>query len=839
MHPNSLTFRAHPIFALMLWAGMLTLLIGHASAQEPPNPAEPAPPAPAIPEPAAPSAAPAEADSKSPALPEVQVIQENETPKPTEDAAPKPKKNFAPVAQSSKPQVAAKPKTKPQPAPAPLPAEAVAVPQLPAVSGEAAAAATSFAEQARANPSTTFSGEAMAADGYTATNTATFKSNAPLLETPAGISVVTDDALDDQAAVSVRDALRGVAGVQATPSLNNYFGFNVRGFRTFDTYRNGMRADYSNFDLANVERIEVLKGPAGMLYGRMDPGGLINIVTKKPLETAQTEISQEFGSFDYKKTIIDSTGPVTSDKKLLYRFVGSYTDSESFRDFIETEHYQINPSVIWKPVDGTEIFLDFEVFNDDYRNDYGIPAIGRRPANIPISRSLIDPNDPIDNQKNMYSTVGLSQRLTEDWTLRSQFMYRDVHSDGLDVVPAPAFDPTALRPDNRTLDRNLFFQSVDQEDWTWNIELYGKFNTGPIKHELMGGYERYKWDWAYDIRGDFETGDPALAIDIFNPVYGLIPKGLTGADVPFNFSSHATQEWHAGYVSDHMTIDRLHIVAGVRYDDVTSGRGDSAVPTDTGRIPVPTRDQDGWSPRAGVLYELTDQVSVYANWAKGFAGAASSPFGTDLPPEESRLYETGVKYESPDKKFAASLAFFHLTKSNIATDNPVTPDPFDQRAIGEARSRGIEVDFSGQLTRHIEVLGSYAYTEAAVLEDFGGLQGKTLDNVPDHAGSLWLTYDFDGERETGWVVGAGVTALGARFGDAENTLVLPGYARFDAMAGYEWDVGTTHMALQLNVKNIFDTEYYESTEPFYNAHPRNSIYPGAPRELFGTLKVSF
>lgn len=797
--------RALPIAtALAISTAALVLFIREATAQEATKPA---------PEASAATEAPATATGE---LPEVKVIQDEAKPTKLQKAKPK------------KPAVAA----------APVSAEPAPTAE-PAVIDTAASEAAAHTEQARANPSTTFSGEAMRVDGYTATNTATFKSDAPLFETPAGISVVTDDALDDQAAVSVRDALRSVASVQPVPSLNGFFGFNVRGFKTFDTYRNGMRADYANFDLANVERIEVLKGPAGMLYGRMDPGGLINIVTKKPLETASTEISQDFGSFDYKKTIIDSTGPVTSDKTLLYRFVGSYTDSESFRDFMETESYQINPSVIWKPVEGTEVFLDFEAFNDDYRNDFGIPAVGTRPARIPISRSLLDFNDPIDNINIKYTTVGLSQRLTDDWTLKSQFMFRDYHLDSIDLNPAPAFDPSALQPDNRTLDRNLLYQLMDQEDWTWNIELYGKFDTGPVKHELMAGYERYKWDWAYDIRGDFETGDPALAIDIFDPAYGLIPKGIKPGDLPFNFASHATQEWHAGYVSDHMTIDRLHVIAGVRYDDVTSGRGDSDVPTDTGSIPVPTRGQDGWSPRAGVLYELTDQFSIYGNWAKGFAGAASSPFGTDLPPEESRLYETGVKYQSPDKKFAASLAFYHLTKFNIATDNPDTPDPFDQRAIGEARSRGIEVDFSGQLTRHFEVLGSYAYTDAEVLIDFFGLQGKRLDNVPEHAGSLWLTYDFDGEKKLGWVVGAGVTALGDRFGDAENTFILPGYARLDAMAGYEWDLGATHMALQLNVKNIFDTEYYESTEPFFNAHPRLSIYPGAPREVLGTLKVTF
>lgn len=698
---------------------------------------------------------------------------------------------------------------------------------------------TALAEQAHAHPSTTYSGEALAVDGYTAQNAATSKTDATLFETPAGISVVTADALEDQNAVTLRDALRSVAGVQAVPSLNGFFGFNVRGFKTFDTYRNGMRADYANFDLANVERIEVLKGPAGMLYGRMDPGGLVNIVTKKPLETAQTEISQEFGSFDHKKTVIDSTGPATADKRLLYRFVGSYTDSESFRDFIETEHYQINPSAIWKPFDGTEIFVDFEAFNDDYRNDFGIPAIGTKPAPIPVSRSLLDPNDPIDNINIKYTTVGISQRLTDAWTLKSQFMFRDYQLDSVDLNPAPAFDPAALRPDNRTLDRNLFFQAIDQEDWTWNIELYGKFSTGAIKHELMAGFERYKWDWAYDIRGDYETGDPALAIDIFNPVYGVIPKGITGSDLPFNFASHATQEWHAGYVHDHLTYDRLHVMAGIRYDDVTSGRGNSFVPTDTSSIPVPTREQDGWSPRAGVLYELSDQLSIYGNWAKGFAGGSAGPFGADLPPEESRLYETGVKYQSPDRRFAASLAFYHLTKMNIATDNPDTPDPFDQRAIGEARSRGIEIDLSGALTQHIEVLGSYAYTDTEVLKDFYGLQGNTLDNVPRHAGSLWLTYDVDGIKRSGWIVGAGVTAMGDRFGDAENTFVLPAYARVDAMAGYEWDVGATHMALQINVKNVFDTEYYESSEPFYNAHPRLSIFPGEPREVMGTLKVIF
>lgn len=695
---------------------------------------------------------------------------------------------------------------------------------------------TSLGDFARANPATTFSGEALAVDGYMASNAATFKSNAPLLETPAGISVVTSKTLEDQKAFSVQDAVRSVAGVQPVPSLNGFFGFNVRGFKTFDTYRNGMRADYSNFDFANVERIEVLKGPAGMLYGRMDPGGLINIVTKKPLETSHTEITQDFGSFDFKKTTVDSTGPVTSDKSLLYRFVGSYTDADSFRDFMETDRYQINPSVLWKPTDGTEIFFDFEVYNDKYRNDYGIPAVGNRPAAVPLSRSFIDPNDPLDHTRNKYTTLGISQRLTDDWTLKSQFMYRDVHLDGLDIIPAPAFDAAALHADG-TLDRNLFYQNVDQEDWTFNLELYGKFYTGAVKHELLTGYERYKWDWRYDTRGDYINGDPALAINIYNPVYGLVPAGISPGDLVFNGASHGTQEWHAGYVSDHMKLDRFHLIAGVRYDDITAGRGFSDVPTDTASIPVPTHQQAGWSPRAGVLYEVSHQVSVYANWAKGFAGGASTPYGS-LPPEESRLYEAGLKFETPDKAFAASLAVYQLTKFNIPTADPA--DPLNNTlSIGEARSEGVEVDFSGQITRQISVLGSYAYTDTVVVVDYYGLQGNQLDNVPRHAGSLWLNYDFDGVKNSGWTTGGGITALSDRFGDAENTFVLPGYARVDVMAAYEWDVAKTHMAFQLNVKNIFDTEYYESTEPFYNAHPRLGIYPGAPREFIGTVKASF
>ncbi len=227
------------------------------------------------------------------------------------------------------------------------------------------------------------------------------KTDTPIMETPASIQVVPKSVMEDQKSTRIKDALENVSGVRPQSTTAMGTGFIMRGFLNKQTYRNGLIAStggslQSEFDTANIQSVEVLKGPAAVLYGRAEPGGLINITTKKPLDIPFYSLEQQFGSYDLYRTQWDATGPVTDDGTLLYRFTGAYQSNNSFRDFISTDRINIAPTVTWKPTDATDVTLSVEYMNQDYQADLGIPAIGNRPASIPISRSYgSDPNLPI------------------------------------------------------------------------------------------------------------------------------------------------------------------------------------------------------------------------------------------------------------------------------------------------------------------------------------------------------------------------------------------------------------------------------------------------------------
>lgn len=229
-------------------------------------------------------------------------------------------------------------------------------------------------------------------NAYSAT-TAT-KTDTPIFDTPVSVQVVPRQVLDDQKPINFRDAFENVSSVRAQPSLGSRNFFIIRGFRDNNLYRNGLRIDGRDYDSANLEALEVLKGPAAVLYGRIEPGGLINLVTKKPLDAPYYSLEQQFGSYDFYRTLWDATGPITQDQSLSYRFTGACQNSGSFRDFVTLEKYQIHPSITWRPTGATEITVDVEGLNQDHKNDGGIPVIGTRPAPIPISRSVQDPNEP-------------------------------------------------------------------------------------------------------------------------------------------------------------------------------------------------------------------------------------------------------------------------------------------------------------------------------------------------------------------------------------------------------------------------------------------------------------
>ncbi|OQK16431.1 ligand-gated channel [Methyloprofundus sedimenti] len=699
----------------------------------------------------------------------------------------------------------------------------------------------------------TVSGRELSGYNVINANSAT-KTDTPILETPVSIQVVPRAVMNDQKTTTIKGALENVSSVRPQSSLGLGNGFIIRGFHSDRVYRNGLVANglstgrAAQFDSANLERVEVLKGPAAVLFGRIEPGGLINLVTKKPQDESYYSLEQRFGSYDFYRTEWDATGAITDDNSLSYRFNGSYQNNKSFRDFNFNDRVQVNPSVTWRPSDATEMSLDVEVLHENYQVDRGLFAIGDRPAPIPITRSFIDPNDPVDTNSKVYLGFNFTHAFNADWTIRNRFLASFVDSNDISVKPANAFtvaeflDPSS---GNRTYLRNIFSQIVTSQTYTTNLDLTGNLELWGTNHQTLIGIDYLRSTGTYLTRGNFREPVPGLGIDIYNPVYGIDPSFYANAlATPFppgSNHSYFRDEWYGVYFQDHITLwDKLHILGGGRYDWATTGRGKgdsfSAAEAD-----LPSRKDEGFSPRVGILYQPWAWASVYGNWTTSFgANNGITATGATINPEVGEQFEVGLKTELFDQRLTTTLAYYHLTKENIMTSDFNSPDPLAKAAIGEARSQGIELDMSGQITDELSVIGNYAYTDARITKDFSGLQGNRLSNVPEHSGSLWLKYDIHHyEPLNGLSFGMGVFAASQREGDDANTFVLPGYVRLDAFASYAYQLGDSRLIAQFNIRNLLDKTYYESTDPFQNAPPRVGIYPGAPLTAIGSIRLEY
>ena len=660
--------------------------------------------------------------------------------------------------------------------------------------------------------------------------------------------------MDDQKTTRLSDALQNVSGVRPQPTLGLGTGFIIRGFNSPNTYRNALITNGANagfpseFDAATLQSVEVLKGPAAVLYGRIEPGGLINITTKKPLATPYYSLEQQFGSFSYFRTQWDATGPITDDGSLLFRFPGAYQDNDSFRDLITNDRFVVSPSVTWKPRDNLDITLNVEGQVQNYQADFGIPAIGTRPAPVRRRNSYGDPNDPIDNQSKVHVNTMINYRFNEDWALHSNFLYTYDHGNSTFFNPAPAFGD-ALRPDNRTLDRNVFFQENDVNVNTTNLNLTGKFNLWESKHSTLFGFDYTQAYSNYHTQGDWENPNPSMAIDIYDPraSYGIDPSVIRNALLTANPEgrnySVFKDEWFGLYFQDHITFwDKLHILGGGRYDWAETGRGSGANYKEAGRALSPNlRKDEGFSPRVGILYQPWDWGGIYGNWTRSFnANNGTSAVGSTFSPERGEQFEAGLKTNLFDGGLVGTLAFYHITKKNILTPDLTTPDPLDSKAIGEIRSRGIELDITGHITDTVSLIATYAYTDARLTKDNSGLQGNRMPNVPENSGSLWLKYDVNGyEAPEGFTVGVGTYLASQREGDLDNSFQLPGYVLLDAIAAYKMNFNDVRVTTQLNIKNLLNKEYYVSTDPFFNLSPRLGIYPGAPFTAIGSVRVEY
>ncbi|NOU45319.1 MAG: TonB-dependent siderophore receptor [Methyloglobulus sp.] len=552
----------------------------------------------------------------------------------------------------------------------------------------------------------------------------------------------------------------------------------------------------------------------------------------------------------------DATGPLNKDKTLLYRFTGTYQDNASFRDFNFNQRMLFAPSITWRPTESTDATLELQVNNQDFMSDFGIPVIGKRPASIPISRSLGDPNTPKSNLNQVQLGSLINHRFNDDWAIHSRFLANFDYGDETFVNPAPAFDATgAFDPKTGMMQRNIFNEINEGEAYSTNLDVTGKFDIGFSKHEVLMGFDFNRAIETYDVKGLWVDQNRALAINIFNPTpyYGIpnsvFDNALTFIQRPGRNRNVFFTQWEGVYFQDQITLwDKLHITGGGRYDWAETGRGrGSSFGQANANVDENIRDDEGFSPRMGILYQPIHEMSLYGNWTTSFgANNAPSDNGATFDPQIGEQFEAGIKTQLFNNRLLATLAYYHLTKDNILVPNNNTDDPYD-RIANNQRSQGIELDVTGQITDQLSLIGSYAFTDARVIKDYeGGTAGNKLPNVPEHSGSLWVKYDVNGvDAQEGFSFGVGGVAAGSREGnfsdsfDVGDGFKLPGYVRMDAFAAYKMKVGATKVTTSFNIRNLLDKTYYESTDPDSNVAPALGVAPGVPLTAIGSLRVEY
>jgi iron complex outermembrane receptor protein len=664
-------------------------------------------------------------------------------------------------------------------------------------------------------------------------NSAT-KTDTPIMETPVSIQVIPKAVIQDQQSIQIGDAIKNVSGVFQGFTFGGFSEeFMIRGFNTKNAnYLDGFRWPVSRLSLANIERVEVVKGAASNLYGRIEPGGMINMVTKRPQATPYYALEQQFGSYDLYRTTADATGAINTDGSLLYRLNFEYLDRNSFRDFAFTDRVFVAPSLTWNISDRTQIDLDFIYSDEDTLEDHGVIAstVTRRPIDIPISRFFGEP--ATDKSKTETYNTGLTFRhaFSDDWKVRAKFNMQQ--RDARDFQhPAPFLDESA-----GLLNRAFYGADSANSSYFGTADVTGKFDTWGAEHEVLAGWDYYNLDgniFAYFLPPS-AAGGPIQPINIYQPVYGR--SGLNLAAAQKNQFIASTTDWTGVYFQDQITLfDKLHIMGGGRYDWATQANGiafgaDKSLADATGTFKRAVNKH--FSPRVGLLYQPWEWLSLYGNYVEslGAANTAVDANGSALQPETAEQYEVGFKTEFFDQRLLTNVAFYNLTKQNMAV--AMIGTPFSQ-AIGEARSRGVEIDVTGQATDGLSLIATYAYTDATILK--GDNVGNRLWNVPRNAGSLWAKYDLQQEALRGLTVGAGAYFQSQREGDTANTFELPGYGRIDALVRYRLPIAKAQATLQFNVENLLDHRYYTSSV----GYSPTFINPGAPRTFMGSVKVEF
>ncbi|WP_256573078.1 TonB-dependent siderophore receptor [Pseudomonas sp. CC6-YY-74] len=651
------------------------------------------------------------------------------------------------------------------------------------------------------------------------------KTDTPLRNVPQAISVVTDEQIRDQSMKGMADVVRYVPGVQMAQGEGHRDAPILRGnATTADFFVDGMRDDVQYLrDLYNVERVEVLKGPSGMIFGRGGSGGLINRVTKQANWTDGREVGLTYGSWENRRMTGDFNQAV--NERLALRLTALYEDSNSFRDHGELERWAITPTASFALSDATLIEVGYEHFEDDRTVDRGLPSFTRpghsrgEPLKVNESRYFGSPDDSFSTAE----VDALNGRITHEFAngvlLTNQTRYADYAKFYQNVYPSAAYSATTnqvqLGAYNNATDRSNL---INQTDLTLSGHALGFDHTLLVGTELSRqGTENFRESGFFNAAG---TQKNTLVTPQNSTYQGpvVFRHGATDAD------NESVARTSAFYLQDQIELtQQWELLLGVRYDnfkvDVDDYKGG-------GHTKLSSSD-DLLSPRAGLIYKPLDNLSFYTSYSIAYvprAGeqlASLSASNRSLDPEEFTNREIGVKWDI-NERLAATAALYHLERTNVATSDP--SDPSRSILVDGQLVRGVELSLTGNLSDAWQVTGGYAYQNSEMQTP--GFEGNEIAQVPRDSFSLWNRYDFDPQ----WGVGLGMIYQSDVFAAADNKVVLPSFTRVDAAVYYKV---SPDLRLQLNVENLLNEEYYAS------AHGNNNIMPGSPLALGLSANVAF
>lgn len=693
--------------------------------------------------------------------------------------------------------------------------------------------------QAQALPTVTVSADR---DDYEpGTSSTATRTETPSLETAQNIQVVPQAVIRDQNALTLTDAVRNVAGVQYD------FGFNgsmqplliLRGFSSTSMtamgpmsgsstyYLDGSKVSGVPINMANVQSVEVIKGPSSVLYGRAEPGGLVNVVSKPISSVSELSFEQTIGQRGLSRTGIEASGSLNADRTVRGRVAASHYTTDSIRDFVKDRLTAFTGSLAWVPDTRTNVTVTLDHTNHRYRTDYGIPAVGNRPADLPWSRQFND-SPYLSSAKTNSLKLDASHQLNDTWQVKAKLLSLRSDTAEMDISPyrvdlSGGFgSPDQVCPGTgNPLCRYYFYVRPDgryQLD-QFNTDLIGKFKTGNIGHTVLVGVDTYK-----SKKSGTTYYQQVSAVDVNNPSLGNTPGLDFATAFPATYDDRSS--WTSFYVQDQLALGKGVFVTGALRHDRTS-----AVYAAPGTAP---NKESFTSPRLGAVWQFTPGQAVYAQYQEALAAnnGRDTVTGAPLAAERARQFEIGHKVELFDGKMSSTVALFELIKRNRGASviDPLSSTGTNVVTVGKAVSRGLEWDVSGKLTNRLSLIASYAYTDTKVTED-PTYQGKLLANVARHTGSLWARYALNSQ----WTVGSGVFAQGQRQGDSGNTFQLPGYARVDAMVAYRFGLGASKASLQFNVDNVFNKKYFTGSHQFL----QDWIKLGDPRTAKLMLRLDY